>query len=52
MQVAAENPFTKTKESRLAHLRPQLESLVMAAKQLEVSDELLLKELKRFLTEN
>lgn len=52
MQVAAENPLTKTKESRLAHLRPQLENLVVAAKQLEVSDELLLKELKRYLSEN
>lgn len=51
MQVAVENPLTKTKESRLAHLRPQLENLVMAAKQLEVNDELLIKELKRFLNE-
>jgi GntR family transcriptional regulator len=51
MQVAPDNPLAKTKESRLAHLRPQLESLVMAAKQLEISDDVLIKELKRFLNE-
>lgn len=51
MQVAAENPLTKTKESRLAHLRPQLESLALAAKQLEISNDVLVKELKSFLNE-
>jgi GntR family transcriptional regulator len=51
MQVAAENPLTKTKESRLAHLRPQLEGLALAAKQLEISNEMLIKELKSFLNE-
>ncbi len=51
MQVAAENPSTKTKESRLAHLRPQLDHLVVAARQLEISDDLLIKELKKILNE-
>lgn len=52
MQVAAENPSTTTKESRLAHLRPQLDNLVVAARQLEISDELLIKELKKILSES
>lgn len=51
MQVAAENPLVKTKESRLAHLRPQLDSLVVAARQLEISDDALIKELKKLLGE-
>lgn len=51
MQIAAENPQATTKESRLAHLRPQLESLVMAAKQLEISNDALVKELRKFLSE-
>lgn len=51
MQVAAENMQSKTKESRLAHLRPQLEHLAVAAQQLEISDDILVKELKRFLAE-
>lgn len=51
MQIAAENPLTTTKESRLAHLRPQLESLAMAAKQLEISNDALVKELRKFLSE-
>lgn len=51
MQVAAENPLTTTKESRLAHLRPQLDNLVVAARQLEISDDLLIKELKKILNE-
>jgi len=51
MQVAAENLQAKTKESRLAHLRPQFENLAVAARQLEISDDMLLKELKKFLAE-
>lgn len=51
MQVAAENPLAKTKESRLAHLRPQLDSLVVAARQLEISDDVLIKELKKLLSD-
>ena len=50
MQVATENPLTKTKESRLAQLYPQLESLIVAAKQLEISDDVLVKELKKILS--
>jgi GntR family transcriptional regulator len=51
MQIAAENPLVRTKESRLAHLRPQLESLAIAANQLEISNDALIKELRKFLTE-
>ena len=51
MQVAAENLQSKTKESRLTHLRPQFEGLAMAARQLEISDDLLIKELKKFLAD-
>ena len=52
MQVAEQNITTKTKESRLAHLQPQLEALVMAAKQLEISEDALIKELKKILSSN
>ena len=52
MQVAEQNIATKTKESRLAHLQPQLEALVMAAKQLEISEDALIKELKKILSSN
>lgn len=51
MQVAADNPSTQTRESRLAHLRPHLDNLVVAAKQLEISDNELMKELKKILAE-
>ena len=49
MQVAAKNQQATTKESRLAYLQPQLEQLVMSARQLEISDDVLIKELKKFL---
>ena len=52
MRIAAENLHAKTKESRLAHLRPQLENLLVAARQLEISDDALIKELKRLLSES
>ena len=49
MQISAENSSATTKESRLAHLRPQLENLAAAAKQLEISNDALVKELRKFL---
>lgn len=49
MQVAAKVELNTTKESRLAHLHSQLEHLVMSARQLEISDDALIKELKKFL---
>ncbi|MET0355140.1 MAG: GntR family transcriptional regulator [Cellvibrio sp.] len=49
MQVAAKSQQTSTKESRLAYLQPQLESLVISARQLEISDDVLIKELKKYL---
>ena len=51
MQVAADSSGSNTRESRLAHLRPQLESLTTAAKQLEISNDALIKELRKFLSE-
>ena len=51
MQVAAENPLKQTQESRLAHLHPQLEQLVLAARQLEISDAVLLAALKKYLAQ-
>jgi GntR family transcriptional regulator len=51
MQVAADNVHAKSKESRIAHLRPQFEHLAVAARQLEISDDMLVKELKKFLAE-
>ncbi|RYY76968.1 MAG: GntR family transcriptional regulator [Gammaproteobacteria bacterium] len=49
MQVATDNLQSKTKESRIAHLIPQFELLSVAARQLEISDDMLIKELKKFL---
>jgi GntR family transcriptional regulator len=50
MQVAADGLASATKESRLEHLKPQLDNLIVAARQLEISDDTLIKELKRLLT--
>jgi GntR family transcriptional regulator len=49
MQVAAQHPATNSSESRLAQLQPQLEQLLIAARQLELPGELLLAELQRLL---
>lgn len=49
MQVAIDNRLANTRESRLTHLRPQLESVILAARQLEISDDVLIKELKKML---
>lgn len=49
MQVAGVNALKQTVELRLTHLHPQLEHLVLAARQLEISDAALLAELKKYL---
>lgn len=51
MQVSIENQPALTRESRLAHLHPQLDSLVIAAKQLEISNDALVKALRKFLND-
>lgn len=49
MQVAAQQAANNNDQQRLEHLRPQLEQLVLAARQLEISDELLLASLQELL---
>lgn len=49
MQVAAQTKSANSEQQRLAHLRPQLEQLVLAARQLEISDKLLLSSLQELL---
>jgi GntR family transcriptional regulator len=49
MQIAEQNAQIKTPESRLAQLQPQLEQLVMATRQLEIPEKMLLEELQRLL---
>lgn len=52
MQVAAQKKSANSEQQRLEHLRPQLEQLVLAARQLEISDTLLLASLQELLTED
>jgi len=52
MQVAAQEKSANSEQQRLEHLRPQLEQLVLAARQLEISDALLVASLQELLTNN
>lgn len=52
MQVAAQQKSAHNEQQRLAHLQPQLEQLVLAARQLEIPDKLLLASLRDLLAEN
>lgn len=52
MQVAAQEKSANSEQQRLEHLRPQLEHLVLAARQLEISDALLVASLQELLTNN
>ncbi len=52
MQVAAQQKSVHNEQQRLAHLQPQLEQLVLAARQLEIPDKLLLASLRDLLAEN
>lgn len=49
MQVAAQKKSANSEQQRLAHLQPQLEQLILAARQLEISDEFLLSSLEKLL---
>ena len=51
MQVAEQSASTNSEQQRLEHLQPQLEQLVLAARQLEISDEVLLASLQKLLTD-
>lgn len=51
MQVAPQSAIAKSAQKRLEHLRPQLEQLVLAARQLEISDQTLLSTLEKILAE-
>lgn len=51
MQVAGQPASANSEQQRLEHLRPQLEQLIVAARQLEISDRLLLANLKKLLAE-
>lgn len=49
MQVAPQSASSNTEQMRLQHLQPQLVQLVLAARQLEISDKLLLSSLRDLL---
>ncbi|WP_062061511.1 GntR family transcriptional regulator [Cellvibrio sp. OA-2007] len=49
MQIARQNKQNNSEQERLQHLHPQLEQLVIAARQLEISDKVLLASLRDML---
>ncbi len=49
MQVAPQKKSQLTQQARLQHLQPQLEQLVMAARQLEITDAQLISSLQKLL---
>jgi len=49
MQIAAQNVQQNSEQERLQHLRPQLEQLILAARQLEIPDKVLLATLRELL---
>jgi len=50
MRVAARKNAIQSDAMRIQHLQPQLQQLVLAARQLEISDKQLLAELRELLT--
>jgi GntR family transcriptional regulator len=50
MQVTMQKKSVHNEQQRLEHLRPQLEQLVLAARQLEIPDKLLLVSLQDLLS--
>lgn len=50
MQIAPQKKSQLSEQARLQHLQPQLEQLVVSARQLEISDEQLLASLQQCLT--
>ena len=51
MQIAPQNQQKNSEQARLLHLQPQLEQLVLAARQLEIPDKVLLTSLRELLAE-
>jgi len=51
MQVAAQNTQKNSRQQRLDYLRPQLEQVVLAARQLEIPDKALLEHLRELLSD-
>ena len=51
MQVAAQKKSTNNEQQRLQHLQPQLAQLVLAARQLEIPDKVLLASLRTLLAD-
>lgn len=51
MQIAPQDKQGSSEHKRLQHLQPQLEQLVLAARQLEISDKLLLASLRELLAD-
>lgn len=50
MQIAPQEKQKNSEQERLQHLQPQLEQLILAARQLEISDKLLLASLRELLS--
>jgi len=51
MQIAQQKKQQYSEQARLQHLQPQLEQLVLAARQLEITDKQLLDSLQQLLAE-
>lgn len=51
MQIAPQDKQKISEQERLQHVRPQLEQLVLAARQLEISDKVLLSSLRQLLAD-
>jgi GntR family transcriptional regulator len=51
MQIAPQEKQKNSEQERLHHLHPQLEQLVLAARQLEIPDKVLLASLRELLAD-
>jgi GntR family transcriptional regulator len=51
MQIAPQDKPKNSEQERLHHLHPQLEQLVLAARQLEIPDKVLLSSLRELLSD-
>jgi GntR family transcriptional regulator len=49
MQIAVQSVPQNSEQERLQHLQPQLEQLILAARQLEIPDKVLLANLRELL---
>ncbi len=52
MQIAPQKKSQLSEQARLLHLQPHMEQLVVAARQLEITDEQLLENLRKLLGNN